>query len=47
MCDQKMFLNLIHYLPIYKIDESYDFDRKKRLQIYKMGEIALKEPPYH
>ena len=47
MCDQKMFLSYIHSLPIYEIDESYDFERRKSLQIYKMEEIALKEQAYH
>ena len=42
MCDQKMFLNYIHGFPIYEIDESYDFERRKRLQIYKMGENCVK-----
>ena len=47
MGDQKMFLSYINSLPIYEIDESYDFERRKRLQIYKMEEIALKEQAYH
>ena len=42
MCDQKMSLNYIYGLPIYEIDESYDFERWKRLQIYKMGENCVK-----
>ena len=42
MCDQKLCLNYIHSLPIYEIDESSDFEGRKRLQIYKMGENCVK-----